>query len=243
MMKSVPLHRVNGVLILSILICLILFYVKKILIFIAFSMLLAMLMNSVGNKMEEKGIKRIWSTIICLFIVILVFLGIIWLIFFQIASFYEDLPGIQQKLEKYLYDLQKWIQEKFSVSPEHQIEFIKQQAKGFVQSAGSFFKSFLTGFAGTIGSTLVIFVFMFLMLLERERYKNFFLKIYKGDKPEEARIVLEKVCKVSQNYLCGRLTVICVLGFIGAVYSIPSIFQMLQNRLATGILLTSHFLQ
>src|SRR5687768_12449133 len=100
-MRPVSLNRVNAVLLFSILITVILFYAKKVLIILVFSMMLAMLMTPVANKLEEKKIGRVFSTIICLLIVMLVLASIVSIISAQIASLGQDIPKIQEKFDKY----------------------------------------------------------------------------------------------------------------------------------------------
>lgn len=227
-MEPIPLKKINSILLFSILIGVILFYAKKVLIIVVFSMMLAMLMTPVANKLEQWKIGRVLSTIICLFIVILVLTAIISLISAQIASLGQDLPLIQGKLEKYLHDFQTYIQNKFNISSERQIDIVKEQARSFMQSAGNFITKIIKGFAGTIGSLLVTLVFMFLLLFQREKYETFILKLYKGEKPERAKEVIQKISKVSRQYLWGRLLSIIILTIM---YSVGLLIIGIKNAI------------
>lgn len=210
-MRAIPLNRVNAVLIFGILICVILHYARPVLVVLSFAVLFAMLMTPVSDKLEKAGVKRIFSTIICLLIIILILSGIIFLVTIQGMNISSQLPDIQSKMEKHLHNLQAYIYDNYNVSPQRQINIMKEQLRSFTQTAGTFFKNFIVGLTGTLASALLVLVFMFLMLYEREKYKAFLLKLYKGDNPEEARHVIERTGKVAQQYLWGRILSIVIL--------------------------------
>lgn len=210
-MKAIPLNRVNAVLLFAILICIVLYYAREVLVVIAFSVLFTMLMTPVANKLETFGVSRILSTCICLLIIILVLSGGISLITMQVLNLMEELPTVQEKFEKSLQEFQAYIYSKFQVSPERQIHIVKAQLRDITKSTGAFFRNIIMGFTGTLASLAIILLFMFLMLLEREKYKYFLLKIYRGDNLDEASRVIDETSRVAQRYLWGRFLSIIIL--------------------------------
>lgn len=218
--RLIPLIRFNLVLLAGILVCTAMFYGRQILILVAFAALFSMLMNPVANKLESNGVNRIWSTILCLLILLLVLTVITALVFSQFRSIGEQMPQIQQKVEKYLADLQTFVQQQFNLSPQKQIEMLKGQMRAFGQSAGKYASYTITGTVGLLAYLVMILVFMFLFLLQREKYKNFFIWIYKDHSRQEAEEVVDSIVKVTHKYLTGilmsmiLLTVLYGIGFL-----------------------------
>jgi predicted PurR-regulated permease PerM len=210
-MSRYTIYRYNQILIFSILVFLILFYTRDILIPIAFSVMLAMLMSSVADWLETKGAGRVLSTGICILILV-IFTGLIGLLVgVQVDSITEDYGMLQQKLQKYLDSVQAWIEKVSGVSHDRQIAIFKKQAGALVSSAGSFFKTFLTGFTTISGGVILCLVFTVLFLNQREKYHLFFADTFGGSNRKDIEKILGEVSKVARKYLAGRLLSIIIL--------------------------------
>ena len=117
-MNTVSIYRVNGVLLLSLLSVIILYYGRIFLIPLTFGILLAMLMLPVSRKLESWGIGRVWSVWLCILLILVVLAGGVMLISTQLNNFLSDLPQIQQKVQQLIDTLQQWVQARFGVVPE-----------------------------------------------------------------------------------------------------------------------------
>lgn len=216
-MKAASLQRVNSVLFFGILIVVVLYYAKQVLIPVTAAAMLAMLVVPFANWLEKKEISRGSSTALSVLLVIVVIGFIVSLVVIQGNQMSADIPKMQEKTTKMLQQVQAYIQNKWKISPEQQMRFAKEQAKSFLQSSGSSLGTFLTGLTGILGGSVLIIVFMFLLLYQREKYETFLLKLYNGEDPDHAKAVFEKAAKVAQYYLLGRLISI---GILTALYSI-----------------------
>lgn len=210
-MKAVSIHRTNGVLLCGILICVILYYAKPVLIPVTAAAMLAMLVTPVANWLESKGVKRVYSSLLCLLLLVIVLAMITALVAAQAQSLNDQLPKAQEKIKTMRDQLQAFIETKWNISAEEQMTFIHKQADSFLQSSGSFLKKFLSGITGLLGGMVLIIVFTFLFLYHREKYEAFFLKLYKGNNTDKAKQVLQKTTRVAQYYLLGRLISIAIL--------------------------------
>lgn len=228
---NVPtLNRANNILLLLVLLTVILYYGRQILVILTFAMLLAMLMTPVSNKMERKGIDRVPSTILSLLMVIIVFSVVSIVIGMQISYFIDYSEAIQQKASSLFEWIRSIIEDRLGISNKEQMSILEIQSDNFISSAGRYIKSFLMGLSGTLGSLSVIFVFMFLFLLHREKYETFILKLYKTNNPEESKRILAKISRVSQQYLLGRfisIIFLMILYFIGfAIIGLKNAFLL-----------------
>ncbi|MBA2499043.1 MAG: AI-2E family transporter [Chitinophagaceae bacterium] len=86
------LLKINQFLLFWILLTIVLYYGKVILIPVTFAIMLAMLMSPVCLWLDGKGIKRVFSTIFCLLILIIAFALVIWILAVYVTSFTHQIP-------------------------------------------------------------------------------------------------------------------------------------------------------
>lgn len=210
-MKHIELPRINNFLFFGVLIFLVMFYARPLLIPLTFAAFFAMLMRPFADKLEKLGVGRVISTILSIFIIILAILLILGVAGAQIMSMSDQGPEIRETFNQMLISLQEWVQNKVGVTPARQIEVVRNQLKGALSSAGEYLTGFVTGITGLITGVVLTLVFSFLFLLNRERYKNFLLKLYNGEDPMHATNIMNKMSHVITYYLIGRLISIVLI--------------------------------
>ncbi|MDP1803085.1 MAG: AI-2E family transporter [Bacteroidota bacterium] len=204
MIEKISLKRVNRFLLLGILLTAILYFAKQVLIPVSFAIFFAMLFTKLSNKMETKGINRAFSALISVLMIVVVSFGIGCLVFMQAKSLSDEFPEIEKKSQKFMEKAQNYVSWKLDVPKEKQDEMINKKIKSFIESSGQGLKDFFAGFIGILGSSVMVLLFTFLFLYQREKYESFFLRLCDTTKPDEAKKLIHKISAVSQNYLTGR---------------------------------------
>jgi predicted PurR-regulated permease PerM len=210
--------RANQYLLFFVLLVLIFYFGGTFLVPIISAALLAMLMAPLCRRLDKWGFHRALSSFLCVFILLLVVLGILAIIAAQFAAFAEDISMIEKKSKELIQQCQSFIETQFGISPERQEAAVKEQAKGAGKSAGNFIAKFFGGLTTAIAGIVLTLVFTFLFLFNKEKYNAFFLKLYKDKDPDKVKEIVEQVSDVSQKYLTGRamsITIIAVLYSIG----------------------------
>lgn len=211
MLKPASLSKINNFLLLAVLITVVAYYGRNIFILLIFSIFLAMLMAPASNKFESWGMSRVFSTLLSVFIIIVAILIVMGLIYTQIAVLTDDLPTIQNKVEGSFSSMQDWVKNNFGINSDRQIAAIKEQLNNLLSNAGKFLTSLITGVVSVIGSSALVLVFTFLFLLNREKYENFFVMLYKDEQRVEVKAMISKISHISQQYLVGRMVSIVIL--------------------------------
>ena len=220
MVHKTPLRTVNSFLFFSVLVCAILYFAKQVLIPVAFAAFFAMLFTPLSNRMEKIGIKRVFSALLSLLIIIVVTVGIGTLVFLQAKKLAEDFPKMEKRSEQFMQKAQSYISEKLNVPRQKQDVLINKQLKSFVESSGSFFKSFIEGSVGIMASAIIVLLFTFLFLYQREKYEHFFVRLCDDTPERDSKKLIGKISKVAQSYLTGRVlsvlifTVLFFTGFL-----------------------------
>jgi predicted PurR-regulated permease PerM len=220
MLGKISLLQVNRFLFCGVLIVAILYFAQKVLIPLTFSVFFAMLFTPLSNLMENKGIKRVFSTLISVLIIILVVCGIGLLVYMQAKELAEQFPVIEKKSEQFFKQVQEYVSQKLNIPEQKQDAVINKQMKSGTSSVTNVIKDLLGNIAGIAGASVVVLIFTFLFLYQREKYESFFVQISTGTSPDEAKRVIGKIAGVAQNYLVGRalsvliFTVLFSLGFL-----------------------------
>jgi len=214
MLKPVGLERFNKILLAAILISVVLYYGKEFFVLITFSGFFAMLMTPISNRLERRGISRIFSTIISVFLILAIISGVLFLLSAQIRNIGRELPQIELKMKGLIAGIQYWLSENLGVSGEQ----LRDHATTAIGSAGNIITDLVKGIFALIGRFFLILVFTFLFLLQRDKYENFVVMLSKEEKRKETEAVINKISKIAYHYLAGRIVavfIIAVLYIIG----------------------------
>ncbi len=215
-MKAI-FERINQYLLFTVLAIVILYFGKIILIPVIFAALFAMLFAPLCRKLDRRGWKRSLSTLLCTLIVLFATLGMLAIVGGQIAAFQNDIPKIKQRANQAIGTTQEFIQQKLNIPPAKQKEIAKEQAKSSPGSGPGIVQRILGAISSTIGSFVLVLVYTFLMLYNKEQFHNFFMKLYRGQDEEKVRRVVDKIATVSQKYLTGRAMSVLVIATMYAV--------------------------
>jgi predicted PurR-regulated permease PerM len=210
--------QANAYLLFVILLVVVLYFGRTFLIPIVFAAMLAMLMAPVCRKLDSWGAKRAISSFASLLILILIIAGIGVIIGAQFAAFAEDVALIEKKGKELVTQVQAYIQDQFGLTPEKQETVLKEQTKNAGKSTGSFVTRFLGGLTSAVAGMVLTLVFTFLFLYSKEKYEQFFLRLFRQEDPVKVKKIVGEISHVSQQYLTGRamsITIIAVLYSIG----------------------------
>lgn len=228
-MKEIIL-RVNQNLLFLLLTGIVLYFGKPVLVPIMLGMLLAMLMAPVCQKLEVKGFNRASSAAVCIVILVISLSLIFWIILSQVASFMEDINQIQAKGKELLRELQIFIEAKVKIPRKEQEDIAKEQVQNGAPAAG-IATSILTGFTSTLTTMVLMLVYTFLFLYNKEKFESFFVRIYHEEDTEKVKNIVGKISMVGQRYLTGRVMSILILS---TLYSIALLIIGLDNAIILG---------
>jgi predicted PurR-regulated permease PerM len=209
MLKPIDLTKTNRLLLFIILISIILYYGREFFILLTFSGFFAMLMTPVSNRLEKR-ISRGLATLISVLILLAVSSAVIWLLSAQVRNITKDMPQIVSGIEDLLYPIKEWVTNSLGVSPEQ----LRDHATGAISSAGTFLTGIVKNILTFVGRFTIVLVFTFLLMLNRDKYENFVVMLYKDERRDEAKELIRKISKIAQHYLAGRLVAVFIMGIL-----------------------------
>ena len=214
MTHSDPFYKKSTIILLGIILLIyVLFTLADILVPIAFSLLLAILLNPLNSRFRRKGIPEIPSILLTLFIAIAVLGVILYLLSSQIMQFGEMLPALIIKFSQILTNLQDFAKNTFGISIQKQTEFLKDAANNSKALLGSTVNSVL----GTFSLLFLIPVYIFLFLLYKPLILNFLFEVFSSRNTRYVSEILQETKSAIQSYIIGLLIEASIVAFLNSV--------------------------
>ncbi len=178
------------------------------------SIVLALLMIPLSNKLENLGMGRGISSLLCTILLFIISLGILALLSFQIKNFVSDWDEIKEEMSPKIEQAEEYIYEHTPLSKED-FESYKEEndltTLGGEGSSGEKAFTFMKGVLSFFSNYLLVFIYIFFLLNYRKRFKVFFLKLAPDKQQGEAREVIDNTATLVQQYLVGKSFLIILL--------------------------------
>jgi predicted PurR-regulated permease PerM len=183
----------------------ILYIGQTILIPLVFAALLGVLLNPFVNFLTNKGINRVIAIIITIFLLMLVFSGIMFFIGSQVTLFRDALPGLKQKFNGLAEQGIDWFSNRFNV-PKSQInQWINLKKSETVNHAGGMVGDTIVSLSGILVAVFLVPVYIFLFLFYKPLLLDFISRLFTSDKHSTVAQVLFTTKSVIQSYLAGLM--------------------------------------
>jgi predicted PurR-regulated permease PerM len=174
---------------------------RDILVPVAFAIIIAILLNPLVNKFRNRKISHVLSITIAMLIAIFVFAAILYFLSSQIVGFGENIPTLKTKFVAILRELQQWVQTKFGIAINKQVQLLNDA----VNSS----KALLGQTVGTaVGTLTVIFllpVYVFLLLFYKALILNFLYEVFAEENTRQVGEILNQTKTAIQSYMVGLL--------------------------------------
>lgn len=233
------LKRTNTVLFFIFLIIVGLYYGSAFLIPFTFAIFFSTLVVPFSNYLEKKaGFGRILSSFVS---TLLLFIGIgilMFLLFRQLEVFVKDLVNRQDEIKEYVVMLQEELMVLTGFTTNQQVALIEDSLGGILNFFQGLLRRVITDLAGIIGNFLLILIYVFLLLMNRNKFEDFIMRYVPEERKDKAHKILDGTQKVAHKYLWGRIQVMLLLGIM---YSITFFSYGLEHALLLiifGVIIT-----
>lgn len=236
-MENKKLFKAVAVLAILVLTVVILVYAKPFLVPITFASVLSMVLLPVTKWLRGKGVGKVISVLLSVFS-LLVFLSLfLFFISLQISNIASDATELERQLTEKYHQAQKFVSEHLNISPERQDEMIKEQQASSTDNMGSTVAGLLAGIGGFLANTLLVLVYVFLFIYFRSHLKGFIVRLVPKEQEEEAVDVVNKVQKVSEQYLSGMfMMIVCLWIMYGIGFTIIGVKNAVFFAVLCGLL-------
>jgi len=200
----------------------ILFVLGDILVPIAFSILIAILLNPLYSRFENI-MPKVPAILLTLLIATLVIAGLFYFLSTQISVFLESLPLIKQKLSALLIELQNWSKDKFGINIQKQVAALNASLSG---GGGDMLKNTVGPVLTFISVVLLIPTYVFLLLYYKPLILDFLFQIFSEKHSLRVAEILSQTKTAVQSFMQGLMletVIVCVLNSLALLFiGVPS---------------------
>ncbi len=211
-----------------ILISVVLYFGKTLFIPLSFSLLISFILYPICKWMEKKGVTQSLSIFISLFTVMLLGAAIVYLLFSQMVEFSNEWQPFKAKLFETVNELSGFLAERFGISTEKQLDFLKNSINNSGSQALTFFKNSIYSLSETVFFLIIIPVFTALILYYRQLLAAVLYQIFPPDRKKIIHEILIETIHAYYNFIKGMLLVYLIVGILNsiglAIIGIPNPF-------------------
>ncbi len=215
MTGSEGLKRYVLLLLATVLTVVALFYGRSLILLVVGSGLLAFLMLPIARSMDRFGPKWLGATVATLVLLIVV-IGTLFLMGWQLRRFADDLPTLKTALVEKGTMIQAWIADRTHMSQREQLKWFNERVGEIASTGGKVAVDLFSSTGNVLASIVPIPLFVFLLILLRDRFRMFFKQL--GSTSDGLVLdIMIRISKLSQKYLKGVFTVIVILGVLNSI--------------------------
>lgn len=198
---------------------------RDIVIPLAFAAVLSVVMLPLVKRIERKtGLTLAVTITLVGTIIALGLLG--WLLVQQIINLANDLPNLESKFDRFIQQASSLLI-RFDIQPSEQ----NQMAKDLAKSVSGYVGDFLLTTTNTISTFVQIPIYLFLLLIYREKFKQFFLSLLPGN--DEDMSWKKDIENVMQGYIQGLMLVTLI---VATLNTIGLLFLGIDHAIFFGVL-------
>ncbi|MFD1142479.1 AI-2E family transporter [Larkinella insperata] len=190
---------------------------QEFLVPLVFSVLFAMILYPIDNRLERWGVPRVPAILVCLVIVI----GFLYLLFYlvslQIANFTQEAPKLVERGNAILDRLQTFGEDRFHIKRSEITKEAKNYFNNLIRESGSFLTSTLLATTNTLSTISIVPLYIFFLMLYRDFFRTFFYKVFNTTKRAKIDVVFGRIYTVVKDYLVGLVLVIVIVGVLNTV--------------------------
>lgn len=184
------------------------------------------------SQLMEKKMKRSLAAILNSLLLFLISIGLLALVSYQIRSFAEDWPAIQETMTPKIEQAKEFALEHSPLDKED-IKEAKNDSSGTSSSTSERIKAFMSGLSSFLANYLLTFVYVFFLLNYRDVFKDFLLRIFPDEKRKTVKNIINKSAKVAPQYLLGKLI---LMGLLAILYSIGLGISGVNNFILVSVI-------
>ena len=209
--------RITTILLALVLIVLIMQTAKSVLVPILIAGFLAVLISPFTTWLEKKRIPPTLSAVISLISIILIVAGILYFFYSQIASFSNELQGLESRFSELLSSLNKSLGRFSGGAINLSVDKIKEILFKQVNENLNVVTKGVVATVGTLTLVFIIPIYLFLFIFYRGFIVAFIKKLFSKKHEEKVEKTVVKVKDVVQKYIKGAFYVICILAVLNSI--------------------------
>jgi predicted PurR-regulated permease PerM len=198
---------------------------RDIVIPLAFAVFLALVMLPIVKKIE----RRTGTTLAVTIVVVggMIVFGLLgWLLVEQLLNLVNDLPNLQERANKFLDDIKGLMWTELNIGTAQR----NQMVQDFLKGVSVYLGALLVTTSNTLATVVQIPIYMFLLLIYRDKFKMFIMSLFPQN--DEEMIWKKDIENVTQGYISGLMLVTLI---VAALNTIGLLFLGIKHAIFFGV--------
>lgn len=183
----------------------ILYFGASLLLPLVVAAIIAILLDKPTKKLKKWGVPNWLAITLSVIIMVIIFSLLTWLISSQINAMTNDWPIIKENATQKLNSFSQWANQRLNWDYK---DYLKNNEK-LVHKAEGLGKSFLSSIMNLLSQSLIIFVYIILLLMQKKMFINFLKKL--SSNPSGMVSLLSDSAKIISSYLLGKAKIMTLL--------------------------------
>jgi predicted PurR-regulated permease PerM len=180
---------------------------RDIVIPLGFAIFLSLVMLPIVKRIE----RRTGTTLAVTLVVVggMIVFGLLgWVLINQIINLVNDLPNLQDRANKFMNEIKGLMWTELNIGQTER----NQMVQDFLKSVSVYLGALLVTTSNTLATLVQIPIYMFLLLIYRDKFKMFFLSLLPHN--DEEMIWKKDIENVTQGYITGLLLVTLIVAVL-----------------------------
>lgn len=184
--------------------------------FLAF--LLALLFEPIASFMERKlRFSRSLSSLVSVFIMLIILGGLGFFFGSQLANFSEDIPQLEKQFTNVFHELQVWISNTFNLKIAKQFEYINEGLNKLLSSTGVILGFTVGIFSSGLGFLFFCLLFFVFILTYRRILHQFVINVFDAKHENKVEEIVSEVQIMTKKYITGLCIQIVIVSTLTSI--------------------------
>jgi len=186
---------------------------REIMVPLAFALMLAILLNPMVNRLENKKLNRVLAISISLFLAFAIIAGIVFFLYSQVLNFGDEWPALKKRSTELIAQLQKLLSGEMGIPIKKQNQLLTEAQNNLKPVIGSALGSVLE----SLSIFFLLPVYCFLFLYYKKLILDFLYEIFAEKRTKEVAEVLQQTKGAIQSYMIGLLLEALIVAAMNSV--------------------------
>ncbi len=194
-----------------------LIFFQHVLIPLVYAGLIAMTIYPITKWLKNKDFSLILCILLPLSIVILLFVGLVYLLSYELVILSEKINSLKPQILNLISNIQQFIEDKFLITNEAQFSWFKSALENQLQNAGAIAQNLLHAISSAVLNLVIIPIYVFLILLNRNKLVSFVLSFFEPDQKNRALESIKESIHMFARFIKGMFFVYLVVGLLNTL--------------------------
>lgn len=179
--------------------------------------IVALLLRPLSGWIERFKINRGISSVLSIFLVLLILSGLSYFFSTQVGSITNDLNSIGARFNELIDRGYSWMENTFGIEQQRQTRYLKDSLNSFLENSTAAFSQTLSATADFFTGFFLFLIGLFFLLYYRRFLVAFLFKWFNPGKYSVLSSTIKKVEMVIRSYIVGLFTVIIIVAILNSV--------------------------